>query len=185
MEISIADQLLDVLLSILIGVFLGLVNEIINSIRNILGVFEENQSLKKLENMNFPKIQNPLKRKVRKGSKGIILFFSDLLFFLITTLVLMIFIYHINDGIVRWYILLGAFLGFLLYKLLASKALNPIFSHITFWINIGLSYCLFFIFYPIGLFIKGARKKLARKVNNIKIMKQKNKKRKNVIFLGK
>ena len=135
MEVSILNQLFDFVLSMLMGVFLGFASSIAGAVQNLFGIFEV-ESFGKLADINFSNIENPLKKKKSIKYQRIILFFIDILYFIFATISLMIFIYYINDGIVRWYILLGNVLGCFLYKLSFGKIIAFLIGLLVFLLKV-------------------------------------------------
>jgi spore cortex biosynthesis protein YabQ len=89
-------------------------------------------------------------RVFRKAVKtgGHVIFIQDILFWLIACFIMFISIYHSNDGELRGFLFLGAFLGVVLYALLFSKA---VMGSSLFIINImvkTVKFLVFVILYP-------------------------------------
>ena len=123
MEVSMLEQLFIFLESVLIGAFLGVVYDFVRSVKTCLGVPYTTKLTEKLKGIRFKYIRNPLVKKP-SGFNGVITFISDIIYFLIATLVLMVFLYYKNNGIVRWYVFLGAIIGMLIYYVSIGKLIG-------------------------------------------------------------
>lgn len=79
---------------------------------------------------------------------------EDLLFFLPVTLIFLFFCYAFSDGVIRWFSLLGAFSGFILYLLTLGKLLL-FFSDKILWVIRKILMGLWhFIFRPLFIVFK-------------------------------
>ena len=97
------------------------------------------------------------------------MFITDILYFLVITPIFMIFLYHQNNGIVRWFILFGAILGFLLYYFTLGKLIISVSEYIAFAVKVVFMHIIFFIsrpFVPIARFIKTKISKIKASVKN-------------------
>lgn len=54
-------------------------------------------------------------------SHSIIIFFEDILFFVLAAILTFLFIFNVNSGVVRWFIFLGIIVGFALYYITVGK----------------------------------------------------------------
>lgn len=77
-------------------------------------VIQSLRSSKKANDGRRIKIKRRLKA-IKDRVVGVIIFFEDILFFLISSLLLTVFLFQVNFGELRLYIYLGAVAGFLLY----------------------------------------------------------------------
>lgn len=150
MEISIQEQFIALAMSALIGIFLGAVYDAVKILRSLLGISNANKMTERLKKIRLPLIKNPnlKEKKANKTFQKVILFFTDILYFVVATLVMMVFIYYINFGIVRWYIFLGAILGMLLYHALLDGFVISVFETIMFFLRILVLYLVYFISKP-------------------------------------
>ena len=194
MEISIASQIVNLLMSLLVGVCLGGIYDLIRIWRSLLGIEYINKFTLRLKEINLPLIKNPL-LKAKKGNRigeNLILFLTDILYFLIVTFVLIIFIYYTNYGIVRWYILTGVIAGFFAYYFTLGKIIISFSEYVVFGIKVARSYTLFLVSRPFVPIIRKIRTKIndyktkARiKSKNKKVEKPANNKRKEIFKVGK
>lgn len=162
MEVSMLDQLLVFFASILIGAVLGIIYDAIRGIRAVFGIQYKTKFGDRLKNLKFPIIKNPLNRKKSRIADGISLFITDIIYFVLATFVLVIFIYYINDGIVRWYIFAGAIVGMLAYYFSVGRLFISIIELILFFIRVMLAYFFHFLFLPFACLIRTIRAKLPR-----------------------
>ncbi len=150
MEISFASQLFVFLASLILGLVLGVLYDVIRIIRALLGISYINRFTQRLKVLRLPLIKNPLcKAGVHSRTfDSIIIFITDVVYFLIVTLALMIYIYHMNSGIVRWYIFAGAMIGMLMYYITIGRLVISVSEYIVFFLKVIFSYLSFFISKP-------------------------------------
>lgn len=174
MEISFASQFLVALISVVLGLFLGALYDVIRIIRALFGISYVNKFTGKLKGIRLPFIKNPLTKEKRgaRAFENIVIFITDILYFLIVTLIMMVYIYHINSGTVRWYIFLGAILGLLLYYVTLGRLVISISEYIVFFLKVAFSYLIFFISRPFVLLYLKIKPSVSR-INRFK--KRKNK----------
>jgi spore cortex biosynthesis protein YabQ len=76
-----------------------------------------------------------------------IIFFEDILFSIVASVVVTVFLFHINNGQVRWFVLAGAGIGFALYYITVGRLVimcaEAIISFIRALIHFILSLTLF------------------------------------------
>lgn len=194
MEISIAYQLFVSGASALMGLFLGAIYDIVRISRAIFGIRYVNKFTYHLKEIKLPLIKNPLliERKRNKVLSNIFIFVTDIIYFLVITLIMMVFVYYINDGIVRWYIFAGAFLGMLLYYFTVGKLVISVSEYIVFFIKTTLSYLTWiflWIISPALRFLKGIFSKIKQKLSTVKSKTNKTKKglkiKENIYKIGK
>lgn len=155
MEISIRALLYSFFYSILLGTFLGAVYDLVRIGRIFLGVNYSRISgtvLKEIELPLISKFKNEKKRKERKFSLlalDILVFAGDILFCIFAALVLVIFIYHSNEGKARWMIFFGAAAGFAAYYFSLGKIVMFFSQYIVFVVRSIVSYAVFFALFPI------------------------------------
>lgn len=95
-------------------------------------------------------------RIIRKAVKtgGLVISVQDLLFWLIACIIMFVSIYYSNDGELRGFLFLGAFLGVVLYAMLFSRI---VMGSSLFIINItvkAVRFLAFILFYPFRLLVK-------------------------------
>ena len=174
MQIFLADQLRVTLFSILIGVALGALYDVVRIFRTSLGVVYVNRFTDKLKGIKLPLIKNPLLRqeKKRRIAENVMIFITDILYFLVATFVMMVYVYYVNSGVARWYIFVGSVLGIFAYYVSIGKLVISISECISFFIKVLISYLAFFISRPFLLLYR----KLKPCFEKIKSRKKKNKK---------
>ena len=174
MQIFLADQLRVTLLSILLGLGLGALYDIVRIFRTLLGVVYVNRFTDKLKSIKLPLIKNPLlrERKKRRIAENIMIFITDILYFLTVTFVMIIYVYYVNSGIVRWYIFAGAIFGMLTYYVFVGKLVISVSECIAFFLKVVFLYLAFFISRPFLLLYR----KIKPYFQKIKSIKKNNKK---------
>ena len=147
----------------------------------------------KLKSTKLPLINEIIIKKKglkSKTAQTIFLFFWDILYFIFITPLVLIFIFATSYGIPRWYIFLGAFLGFLIYHLTVGRLFKRIFDVIIFVLIIIKEY-LKLPFKWLYMLIKNKIKHIINKMKEKRALKLKNKpqknktKRKTVLYIGK
>lgn len=83
-------------------------------------------------------------RSIRKGKKcnAVAVFFQDVFFWLVTTFITFLLLIARCNGEIRGYILIGEFIGFLLYHFTLSRFIFPVFVFIV--VSIRKFYKLYF-----------------------------------------
>ncbi len=176
MEISIKNQLLTFLLSIVLGLLVGFIYEVFKILRMLSGLEFPKNINKKTESCVFPLIGNVKNQRNINTKKRFVLYFIwDFLFFIAITPTFQIFLYAMTFGIVRWYVIFGALIGFAIYQATIGKLFCKIYEYIVFALRVILVYLLYFIKFPFFYVLKRI-KKIATAKKNKKSMKKKIKK---------
>lgn len=168
MEISMRALLFSFIWSILVGVCLGAAYDVVRIQRIFFGVSYGRTSAASLSEIKLPLIskykkESPQKeKKFSKIATGALIFAGDILFCVFAALVLIVFIYHSNDGKARWMIFFGAAAGFAAYYFSIGNVVMFFSQYIVFAIKCVTSYVLFFITFPIRLLLSLARRSLLR-----------------------
>ncbi len=173
MEISIKYQLISTMYSIILGFFTGLIYDWMKILRKLLIGEISRKTQQKILKIKFPLINlkfNDLSLNFRKKS---VYFIFDMLFFIILTPIMLIFTYAVSNGTLRWYIIIGAFIGFLCYYYSISKIVLFVYEYILVILKIVVSYVIYFAKIP----LTKINLKIKRKLNSFK-MKKKSKKEK-------
>lgn len=168
MEVSITDQLIITLYSILMGAALGV---IYNAIGIIKAVIFQSYSEKILIFKRYLK-----RKRSTKKINTIVTFFFDLLFFVIITPLMVIFVHCVNNGNLRWYIFFGALTGFLVYRITIGRVIVIILENLAVLFQYAFKTAFEFLYKP----IKFAWNKVKRKIkfnrkNKNKVIKNKGK----------
>ncbi len=168
MDISLSNQLLGFVYSLVIGIFLGTIYDVFRIVRIFLGMGYRDKSAGKYDDIRLPFIGSRNERNIRRKKnengqsepsgkkfikfselfKDIAVFFQDILYFLIAAPIFIIFIYHANNGEIRWFLGLGAFAGFMLYYFTIGHLVMLVSELIIFIIRTIFSYILFITVKP-------------------------------------
>ena len=100
------------------GCALGLIYDINRITRVFFGVRYTNERFDRLYEIKLPVIKTSLKRssgKICKGALSVIIFFQDIIFFVIAGIGIVLLNYEFNDGVFRWFTVFAAMAGFLIY----------------------------------------------------------------------
>ncbi len=110
-----ADEIKLVVYAFLFGIAAAAVYDIFRMIRTFLGCGLKSE--KRFTECELPLIgkQKQRKNKLGKHISDAILILLDLLYMLVFAVAITLFYYSYNDGIVRWYTLLGIAIGFFTY----------------------------------------------------------------------
>ena len=110
-------------------------------------------------------------RILRKSFKtsDIITYIQDILFWILTGLILLYSIFTFSNGEVRFYMFLGVFLGCLIYMLLFSKYFININVKIIMIIKNIVSKILSIIIFPLKLLLKFIKKIFFKPINFVTI----------------
>lgn len=152
MEVSIKYQLITAFLSIFLGAFIGVIYDMFKIFRILSGLEFSNKLENKISKLKLPIINQTIKKKKSKLNKikrYVIYILWDLLFFIVIIPIVQIFVYAASSGIVRWYIALGGFIGFIVYYFTLSKLTTPVYEYILLFIKIFFAYIYYFIKLPL------------------------------------
>ena len=186
MEVSIKSQLLAIFYAIILGVILGIIYDFLRIFRVLLlGSYDlklKNRLLR-LKIFNIINIEENKRERSSKTEK-IIIFLFDLLYFIVITPILAVFIYATSSGIVRWYLFFGFGVGIIIHFLTVRRIFKPVYETLIFLIRITVEY----IKYPFKMALKRLkmlfkRKKIRKKRKLPK--KQEQKSRTELIYTGK
>ncbi len=150
MEISFWHQLLLPFLSLAFGLIAGVLYDVVRIFRCCLGIKYTQSAPKWLSKIKLPLLSSSNKEK-RMGAikENIIMGITDILYFLILTVLMCIFVYAVNNGKIRWYIYVFSLLGFLIYYFTVGKLVIKVSSVASFIIRSMFSYIVLFLFAPV------------------------------------
>lgn len=149
MEISIKYQLLSTIYSIILGFFAGLIYDFTKILRKALIGDISLKVQHKFLKIKLPLINLRFNNFSLNFRKKLVYFIFDILFFLILTPIMLIFTFAVSSGVLRWYIIIGALLGFICYYFTVSKIVIIIYEYIAVTIKIILLYFLHFFKIPL------------------------------------
>lgn len=191
MEVSFSEQINVALMSVVLGLAFGAIYDVVRIFRTLLGVSYVNKFSDRLKKVKLPFIKNPynFQKSKRKIAENIMVFLTDMAYFLVITAVMTVYTYHVNSGIVRWYIFGGAIVGILLYYVTLGRLIISVSECIAFFIRAFVLYIAFFLSKPfliLCLKIKPYLKKIKSTKNKDKKSHQKNSNRRVELYkLGK
>jgi hypothetical protein len=150
MEVSFSEQINVALMSVVLGLAFGAIYDVVRIFRTLLGVSYVNKFSDRLKKVKLPFIKNPynFQKSKRKIAENFMVFLTDMAYFLVITAVMTVFTYHVNSGIVRWYIFGGAIVGILLYYVTLGRLIISVSECIAFFIRAFVLYIAFFLSKP-------------------------------------
>jgi hypothetical protein len=150
MEVSFSEQINVALMSVVLGLAFGAIYDDVRIFRTLLGVSYVNKFSDRLKKVKLPFIKNPynFQKSKRKIAENVMVFVTDMAYFLVITAVMIVYTYHVNSGIVRWYIFGGAIVGILLYYVTLGRLIISVSECIAFFIRAFFLYIAFFLSKP-------------------------------------
>lgn len=156
MEISMSALSLNCLYSAVLGVFLGALYDAVRLIRIVFGV--SSYSDKRREFSIYSKgVFNIFSRKRGKVFTSVFLAVTDLLFFFLSAVAFILFLYVFNFGIFRWFFLLFAVIGFLIYYNSVGKLFVSVSTVISSYVMLALNVTLFAVLFPFKILFHALR----------------------------
>lgn len=157
MEVNLINQILIVFYSIFFGAFLGLVYDFTSIVGLILGFKKLNIKVKR---------EILIKNKWNEKLNIILLCLSDIIFFVIASVLIAIFVFGVNNGTVRWYILVGNLIGFVIYRITLGKLISVLLSYISYFIRFLVYKTICHLNLSVKKIIKKLPKKQLKSVRN-------------------
>ena len=167
MEVTLKSQIIVIIYSIIFGIFLGLIYHSISIISNVFS-FKDFE----INNKRLSKYKMPYKESI-KSRVG--LYLIDLFYFLLITPISAIFLFGINSGVVRGYIIAGSVVGFFLYKVSLGRLFGIFVNYASLLLQNMLLLQLKLIRKPIRAMGTKFKRKVKKKTVN----------HSNLIFIGK
>ena len=166
MEIS--PFLLTLLLawSFVFGVILGVVNDVNRIIRVFCGVRYSQKRFGKLYELVLPVVHRPLSRnenKFHKNALSVLIFFQDIIFFIIASIGMILLNYEFNEGRFRFFTVFAVIFGFLLYYFTIGKVVMMVSEGIAFFVKATILIVFSALFRPfvwIGRYVVDKFKKI-------------------------
>jgi len=175
MEISMMHQLVIALYALIVGAALGVLYDAVRISRILIGnSYIKNKKIRTDEHSAesrwnvFNEIRLPLigsrtdrlSRRKRCGRlpfffKNLYIFIGDVFFFTSAGVAVTVFIYHANNGRIRWYLLLGAVAGFAVYYFTVGKLMMFFSEVIVFVLRSACAYALYAVLTPLKLILYG------------------------------
>lgn len=164
----------------LLGAFFCVVYDVIRIARLFLGIKNHNV-FNKIEKIFLNKFVE--KKKIGKVYESVVMGITDIIFFVIISIFMMIFIHIANSGNVRWYIYVMALLGFISYYKTLGKVVISLSLPLVYYIKKAVSSALNTVSYPVRILI--VRIKLKLKSRPKKEIKDENTSRNVLLRTGK
>lgn len=105
--------------SFLFGVFIG-------TIYILYDTFFQFIRIKNVRENCYQKV-----KMIKFKEKTVLIFICDILFFVIITPLCAIFLFGINNGVVRWYVISSSLVGYIIFKISIGKLLSMIFGYLV------------------------------------------------------
>ncbi len=149
MEISLGQQTGLLFFALLFGAFLGVFYDAGRIFGCLLGMPCKGAKKITLKGLRLPRsFKEGKEKKIGKRVQSILLFCGDLLFMLLSGAFFCVFLYAVNDGEFRFFVLLGVLLGFILYRFTVGRVLWLFASYIVGFIRLIFSWLLFGVLFP-------------------------------------
>ena len=153
LAVSARAALLSFFASLGLGIFLGILYDACVLLRILLGARAGEGSISRLASIRYPLLPPDFGRR-EQGRLGRGLSFSvtalfDFLFALLAGILILLFAYAQNDGILRLYYLVAAALGFYAYRITVGRLVFRFSSALVFLLRLLLSYFALFVRVPL------------------------------------
>lgn len=166
MEVSILEQSLSILKFFLVGMYFGAVFDGVSLIKSLISPTFDNKFRDKYIKEKHKKVINE-----RKILNKIVTIVFDIIFFIIITPQMCIFVYAYCGGNVRWFVFLATLLGAIIYKISLGRLIGFLIQICT----LNIRYLFVKIMEPI-------KKGIISIIKKIKIPSKKSKKEKRVLI---
>lgn len=162
------------LYALCIGVLLGLLYEVFRISHIMLtgvGINHSETSFKVIDEICVKIAGNKVQResparKTKNRMTGIIIFFEDILFFIIASVVFTVFLYQINYGQPRVFLYVGTILGFIIYYNTIGRVFEKLFGVILSLIRLISAFVLYKVVIPVA---GSVAKAISVPVNTVRI----------------
>lgn len=164
MNVSMTWQATATLWSVVIGASLGVLYDLFRLSRALVGVRYSDRFSARLAAVRLPLIGcMPSNREPRKRGeffRNLYVAIGDVIFFLCASVVVTVFLYHINNGILRWYLAAGMIFGFVLYYFSVGKLTVLLSEPFAFAVHSLFRYLAYFTYRPLAFLWRAVRKKM-------------------------
>ena len=160
MEVSLTNQLFVICLSLTLGVLLGALYDGVRILRCLFGI-RYKCPVKRLEGLMRAREE----RTVNRVYESLVMGVTDILYFILSACIIAVFVYGVNNGRVRWYIYLGAAVGFFAYYSTVGKIVISFSSIIACGIRRAIrifAICMYSPFKPLAELVKKTAVKVRR-----------------------
>lgn len=155
MEVLVEAQWVSALLALLFGVLAGALYDVLRILRILCGAHSKKPQERSVS-LSLPFLPKDFFLPKPKGKRSavfsaIFVFFCDLLWFSAVGALFSVFVYWQNDGIFRFYILLCAVMGFILYYKTVGRLVLLVAESVALVLRIVLFYIALLIAMPFRL----------------------------------
>lgn len=169
--------------AVILGLTLGFFYSVLCVVRILFTAGSTSEAERKLSEICFPLIgKASVARKTRRCGHffvWILTFFQDILFCLSASVGILLLAFVGNQGRIRWFLLVGSLIGFLLF----FKTLGKLIAYFSEWISAGLHvvfrYVWFLLFFPLRALFDVLRKLIC---NLTEKMERKRRSKRDVAF---
>ena len=147
------------------GVILGALNDANRIIRVFCGEVYSKKHFGKLYDLTLPIVKRPIKRKesgLRKKGLSVLIFFQDIIFFVIAGIGITVLNYEFNEGRFRFFTVFAVVLGFIIYYFTVGKIIMMLSEGIVFIIKATILIIFSAICRPFVIFGRFFAKKLKK-----------------------
>ena len=137
-----------------VGACLGGVYDLVRLSRAMVGICYSRRFAHRLVHLSLPLVgcvtpPDRPKRKRRELFLNLYVALGDILFFLIASVTFTVFLYHANNGILRWYFVAGMVGGFVFYYMTLGKLVLIASELIVFILRAAVAYLGYFLLRPV------------------------------------
>jgi len=172
MEVSLSQQLSSILISFATGIILGVIYDVVRIVKCLLGIkYSKSQSELWFKSLNLNKRDSHSNIK-----EHVVIWITDIIFFIISGVVIAISVYYSNNGVARWYMLASVVIGFVIYYFTIGKIvirISNVASQLIKTVVGGFLYLLTYPFYPLVAMIKNSIYKVKNIIKDNKEEKSK------------
>ena len=168
---GLSEQISIFLYAIFLGFIIGAVYDVFRITRVAFGVRYRKTAAVRHRNKKLPLISRVSfirGKKIVDGARNVLVICGDVLFSLVAAVLVSVFIYRYNYGIIRWYVFAGVLAGFTVYYNTVGRVVIYISDFIIYVSGVAISYVLYFTLYPIVFLVK----KLACAIRKIRRKKK-------------
>jgi len=135
----------------LLGLILGAVYDCLRITRVFLGNHYSRRAARHLQRIRLPFLKSA-EARTESRALGVVVFFEDLLFCLCAGISLILLLYGFNNGKFRFFVVICACLGFLVYRGTLGRIVMLFSEVIAFALETAVRYVVFFMLLPFRFF---------------------------------
>ena len=164
---------------ILVGIFFAFIYYLFVILKRllILDSFSLKFKIKK-SGKKYKKCKNPFDYNITKAKRiknRVVELIIDLLYFILITPMMAVFLFGYNNGKTRWYLYLSVLIGFFIYRIILGKLSLILIENLTFNILLLFSFSFNYVSAPVKAILRKIKakkrvKKVKEKVDNSKVV---------------